>query len=112
MMDGNINDALDTSIDRDSTMAPTSKKKALPVPVIKKKPTKEDYEEEEAREKAKKKETKRLKEVFDNDGAVASLLRRCEEIKSRKVPKLSLWYAGSLYDKGSKTTQEDSILME
>ena len=38
ILDGSISDALDTSIDKGSTMSP-SKRKAIPVPVIKKKPT-------------------------------------------------------------------------
>jgi len=97
MLEASIQSDLDTDIDKASQMAPKSKGKAPPV--IKKKATKDDDEWEEAKLKAKKKDIKKLKEVFENDNAVASLLRRCDEIKAKRNPKLSIWYAGS----GDKT---------
>jgi len=93
MLEASIQSDLDTDIDKASQMAPKSKGKAPPV--IKKKATKDDDEWEEAKLNAKKKDIKKLKEVFENDNAVASLLRRCDEIKAKRNPKLSIWYAGS-----------------
>ena len=75
------------------------KRKGLAVPVIKKKPNKEDECEEQRKKDKEKKERKKLEEVMESSEAVASLYRRCEEIKNKRAGKMSLWYKGDLYRK-------------
>lgn len=36
---------------------------------------------------------------MESSEAVASLYRRCEEIKNKRAAKMSLWYKGDLYRK-------------